>query len=337
MMTGIGKFLSLQDELDTSRELVKAGFGELQEIDMGNTFYHLPHQLLASGFERLMKCYILMVHAGRCGSYPGASFMKRIGHDLVGLLKLICNDYFGGTNRPLMKDELEFLRTDRILGECMRILSLFGKKGRYYNFDVVTDNQDQLLSDPKQEWEALESEVEDPLPYANGTEIYTEYYPRVNQILVAKMERLARAIALQFTIGDHKDPDGNLRILSSCLSEFRHLRDLGTTDYRKSVRILRQDKDSWTWRSDSDILNSHWPTRVVKRDEYNEKWPFRADQVIVECRNRMFYIANIQGYAFALNDAARSRFQYPDVHDTGIAILGKSVGRFIDIASELEE
>ena len=31
-------------------------------------------------------------------------------------------------------------------------------------------------------------------------------------------------------------------MLSSCVSEFRHLREFGTTDYRKSVRILRQGK-----------------------------------------------------------------------------------------------
>ena len=43
----IGKFMSLQDELETSRELIRAGFGELQEIDMANTFYHLPHQTVS--------------------------------------------------------------------------------------------------------------------------------------------------------------------------------------------------------------------------------------------------------------------------------------------------
>ena len=42
------RFLCLLDELKTSRELLKSGFGHLQEIDMGNTFYHLPHQLTPS-------------------------------------------------------------------------------------------------------------------------------------------------------------------------------------------------------------------------------------------------------------------------------------------------
>ena len=49
------KFLCLLDELELSRDLIKSGFGHLQEIDIGNTFYHLPHQLMASGLERFLK------------------------------------------------------------------------------------------------------------------------------------------------------------------------------------------------------------------------------------------------------------------------------------------
>ena len=49
---------------------------------MGSTFYHLPHQLLASGFERLMKCYIAVVRKGRDGAYPDRAAMKSLGHDL---------------------------------------------------------------------------------------------------------------------------------------------------------------------------------------------------------------------------------------------------------------
>ena len=97
-----------------------------------------------------------MVHAGRHGKWPDTAFLKRICHDLTGLLQTICSDYFGGTTRPLMQAELEFLKTDRILSECVRILSLFGEKGRYYNLDVITGSQDPMLSDPKEEWEALE-------------------------------------------------------------------------------------------------------------------------------------------------------------------------------------
>ena len=62
--------LCLHDELQTALALLKSGFGHLQEIDMGTTFYHLPYQPMASDFERLMKYYISPVHKARYGSYP---------------------------------------------------------------------------------------------------------------------------------------------------------------------------------------------------------------------------------------------------------------------------
>ena len=115
------RFLCIYEELETSIELLKSGFGHLQEIDMGNTFYHLPHQLMASGFERLMKCYISLVYHGRNGSYPNAQFMKSLGHDLEYLLAKICKSYYGGTTRPLIRKEYTFVSTDPVSRECIRI------------------------------------------------------------------------------------------------------------------------------------------------------------------------------------------------------------------------
>jgi len=93
MSTDLEKFVCLLEELETSHKLIKAGFGSLQEIDMGNDFYHLPHQLIASGFERLMKCYISLVYEDRNGSYPDMAYMKSLGHDLEYLLEKLCTDF----------------------------------------------------------------------------------------------------------------------------------------------------------------------------------------------------------------------------------------------------
>ena len=78
--------ICLHGELEASLNLLKSGFGHLQEIDIRNTFYHLPHQLMASGFERLMKCHVSIVYRCRHGSYPDQAFMKSLGHDLECLL-----------------------------------------------------------------------------------------------------------------------------------------------------------------------------------------------------------------------------------------------------------
>lgn len=328
------RFLCLLDELETSRELLKSGFGHLQEIDMGRTFYHLPHQLLASGFERLMKCYIAVVRNGRDGAYPDRKAMQSLGHDLESLLDTICTDHYGGTQRPLVQQDLAFITTDPVLTDCVRILSLFGRMGRYYNLDVVAGAGHKPI-DPRAEWEALESRVEDPIPYlGNPARLHRDYYPRVNSALIARMERLVRAIAMQFTLGGHADPGGDIRRLSVVYQQFRNLRDdqFGTVDYRRSVEILRADADQWIRRSDREVAASGWPSLVVSKAEIGDEWPFRDERVTVECRDGLFCIVNIGGYDFALNGAARSRLKLPFAHDAGVAVLGKSIGPFIEMA-----
>ncbi len=331
------RFLCLHDELVTSREILESGFGHLQEIDMGNALYHLPHQLLASGFERLMKCYIAVVRKGRDRAYPDMAAMKSLGHDLESLLETICTEHYGGMQRAIVKQDLAFIKTDPVLKECVRILSLFGKMGRYYNLDVVA-GAGHAPMDPSAEWEALERRVEDPIPYLGDPQrMYSEYFPRVNSGLIARMERLVRAIAMQFTLGGHADPGGEIRQLSVVYDEFRNLRDdqFGTVDYRRSVKILRADADQWVKRSDQEIEASGWPSVAVSKAEFGGEWPFREDRVTVECRDRVFYVVNIGGYDFALNGAAQSRLGLPFAHAAGMAVLGKSVRPFIEMAQGL--
>jgi hypothetical protein len=184
----------------------------------------------------------------------------------------------------------------------------------------------------------LERSVEDPSPFLGNMEAFhRDYYPRVHAKLISKLERLVRAIALQFTIGDHADRFGKLRQTSVVFSDFRHLQDeqLGTIDYRQSVRILRQEQKNWRKRTEREIVGSRWPTQRISKAGFDGEWPFRADHVIVERQESNFAIVNIEGYAFALNGAAASRFKLPFPHDAGMAVLGKSVGPFIEMAMSL--
>ena len=332
------KFRCLLEELELSRDLIKSGFGHLQEVDIGNTFYHLPHQLMASGLERFMKCYVLLVYDGRHGSYPDNAYLKCLGHNLEKLLKLVCTDFYGGADRPAVQQDLDFITTDPVLKECIRILALFGQQARYYNLDVVSGVTNPPI-DPKNEWNSLESRVEDPTRFLqNQDALHRDYYPRVHSRLIAKMERLVRALARQFTLGGHVDRNGTIGRLSSVYTEFRSIRDekLGTKDYRRSVHILRdRDERNWIERSEQEIVNGGYPIRAVTRAEFEGDWPFRVDRVVVESRDKIFYIVNIEGFAFALNGSARSRFNMPDPHDAGIAVLGKSISSFISMASTL--
>ena len=335
-MKDFQKHVCLLEELKASKELILSGFGELQEINFSNDAYHLPHQLLASGFERLMKCYICLVYEARHNNYPGTQFLRNLSHDLTKIKQTIINEYFLTNNIPLLKSDYDYIKNDEILDRIVGVLSKFGKYARYYNLDIVTGSNNSLIN-PTEEWEKIEKDLEDPIPYMNSTEaMIRDYYPKVNSKIIAKLEHFARAISMQFTLDKHGP---RLQQCSSYLDDFKKLddSDFGQIDYRRSVKILQKNKDTWKKRNKRQVLHSCYPSKLIRKADFDGDWPFRFDEVVIECRNKLFCIINIEGYDFALNGSARSRYQYPYPHEAGIAIIGKSVGPFIDMAFDLSE
>ena len=158
---------------------------------------------------------------------------------------------------------------------------------------------------------------------------YRDYSPRVNSRLIGRMERLVRAISMQFTLGGHADPGGEIRRLADSYTEFRNLREdeFGTVDYRRSVKILKRDDDRWVERSEEEIKADGWPTIAVSKGEFDGEWPFRRDGATVECPDGLFYVVNIGGYDFALSGAARSKYRLPFAHEAGVTVLGTLTGR----------
>ena len=337
MINDSQKFLSLDDELRTSCRLIKLGLGELQCISMTEDFYHLPFQLLSSGLERLMKCYICLVYEANEGKFPTYGYLRdNLRHDLSKLKKEIFEKYFKANNIPTLKEDIDFLNKTPLLDKVLHVLSEFGKFARYYNLDVVTGNTKAIFN-PDSEWESIEMDVLKTIPefqYASLIKKGDEYYQKINMEIVKIIERFVRAISRQFTLGQHGD---KLKQLSITYSAFRNLRDseLGQKDYRLAPKILKEQKDKWHSRKETKILNGKYPARKLHRNSFDEEWPFRSDEVIVECRDGLFCIVNINGYDFALNGAAKSRFGYPCPDDMGLTILDKSIGPFIDIALKL--
>ncbi len=331
------KDMCIHEELSTSYQLIVTGLGELQEINMGNDFYHLPHLLLASGLERFMKSYICLAYEAKEGKYPDLNMLKKLGHDLSELNEEIINNYFADDNRPALKEDLSFLKKDKQLKIILKILSEFGKYARYYNLDVVTGKSVQSSFDPKKEWENLEKSIEDPTPYLtsdNQEGLHHDYYPRVNSQIIAIIERFIRVITRQFTLGGHGKKISQYYIpFSPFLGMMDN--DLGTKEYRRSVQVLQVKKETWIKRTDEEIKRSPWPTKEILKTQFSGEWPFRSDKVIVELRNPFFCVIYIEGYDFALNGAAKSRYNLPYPHDAGLAILGRSIGPFIDATLNL--
>jgi hypothetical protein len=247
MVNETSKFFSLDDELRTSIELIKGGLSLLQEPSSSEINHHSLMLLLSSGLERLLKCYYLLAYEADNGTFPDYKTLKDHGHNLETLLKSIINEYYTGLDRSKIKEEYDFLLNDPHLKFCIQILSNFGYQGRYYNLNLITNPTKQFPS-PNDKWELFEQMLLDPeITLFNNKLSIQEYKLAVNSKINGIIERLVRAIAFQFTLGDHSQKSKNMRSLSHIYTEFRNLKDenLGKNNYRKWVSANIKLKQKW--------------------------------------------------------------------------------------------
>ncbi|RCV65375.1 hypothetical protein C5S53_04135 [Methanophagales archaeon] len=59
------------------------------------------------------------------------------------------------------------------------------------------------------------------------------------------------------------------------------------------------------------------------------------DEVIIECREKHWCVVTIDNKDYALNGSAQRRYKLEEVHEAGMAILGKSITPFIKRALKL--
>jgi hypothetical protein len=160
----------------------------------------------------------------------------RRGHDLVLLLDHIARDCFSDvylSRIPAAKSDIAFLRGDPKLSSIVKILSDFGQSARYYNLNVVLDEQNPGPS-PHEEWQKLEMEVlqEDPswTRRIRDPKESDAIHRQINRVLTIQCEKLARALARLFTIGGL---GSHAKQISPHTHHFLFLMDgqLGKTDY----------------------------------------------------------------------------------------------------------
>jgi hypothetical protein len=347
MNKNVIKDLHLYDELLTSFKLIEIGFGEFQNIDMVNDFYHLPFQLLSSGFERLMKCHICFGAHEHEGKYPEFLELKRYGgdngHDLGELKRVILNSYFKINDIPVLQEDHDFLSNNENLDRLLYLLSEFGKFARYYNLDVVTDNKKHSIN-VKSLWEDYESKIltSDPelMKKFENIELHEEVINTIQRRILITLEKFVRSISRQFTMGKL----GKIALqYSSVYHPFILLRDneLGTKNYREKTTRYKSNKREPHKRSIKDELdrkfNENYIHQRIRKEEFDGDWPFYHEEIIIECRDHHWCIVTIDGVDYALNGAAQARYKLESVHDAGMAVLGKSISSFIDMALNLKK
>jgi len=244
MTSDLKRTLALDQELFNAVRLIKAGFGQLQSIGAGNDFYHLPLLTLASGFERFMKVTLCFRWLEEHGSFPTSKAFPsgRSGHDLKCLLEKIRTECFLDdyvNNIPVAQSDVEYLNSEGLLS-FISVLSDFGQAARYYNLDVIVGRKVQT-DDPDAAWQRLETEIllarKDLMDEIEENPASNRIRLEINNEVVARLERFARAIARLYTIGRIGTEAKRYLAYIGC---FLHLSDaeLGTKKYELSGSAL---------------------------------------------------------------------------------------------------
>ncbi|PJJ07941.1 hypothetical protein CLU83_1164 [Flavobacterium sp. 1] len=340
--TEIIKYFALLEELETSSKLIILGLGELQNLNAVNDFYFLPFQLLSQGFERFMKSYICIAYKNIHDKYPNHNYIKNLGHNLESLLKEILENYYVDFQRSQYKADIKFLKENDDLKELLFIISEFGKKSRYYNFDLITDNKNIPLN-TKELWENFENkylfEDEKLLNKLMDLEQNHEVFDKLNSIIIIAFEKFISALSRQFIFDCLGDKAKGMAV--SSFYDFGRLyeKDFGNKDYRQITTRFKQTPKKIHKRTFIDDFNRKYNSKFkslkIHKSDFTGEWPFYVDEVIVECREKHWCIVTIEGFDYALNGSAKGRYKLENPHDAGMAIIGKSTGDFIKIALEL--
>lgn len=221
--------LCLIRETETAVFLVHQGLVALNETGAGNDRYHLPLKLLSGGFERLLKLVICLGRLELNGALPDSSSFTRgkQGHDLDRLLQQvlrICRESGDAEDREATRSDADFLESNEDLKRVVRLLSDFGKAGRYFNLDLLLTGE-LCGEDPENLFDCFYDEMlrrrPDWLKKVEAQELGA-VYDELNRDMIALLQRFARALCRMFTLG----PLGELgRSLTGQIQQFLFLAD----------------------------------------------------------------------------------------------------------------
>lgn len=204
-----GQRLALCVETRAVVELSRRGIEELWRIDGGNDFVHLPLQLLAQGFERLLKLTYSLAWLKQHGTLPDHDvFIKRYGHSVIRLtddLVELVDTEPEYVSRPAVQADLTFIRTDSDLRRCLTLLSTFGTWSRYYRFEEFLGTRNlSPADDPDRAWHSIELDALRARPHwidPLSAEATAEAHWHVAGYVTRTLEKFARAIVRMWVLG----------------------------------------------------------------------------------------------------------------------------------------
>lgn len=154
----------LEEVVNESVNLINCGLDYFSKINFTNKdlVYSLSFLDLSRGFELLMKCMICYKKYDNTKDnkrfekhFPTNKEIKDYRHDLNKLREEIMKNYQGlfrgkTSNTKMisqLKEDCDFISKDKKLIEILDIISEYGTKGRYYELDYVTSDNETKITE----------------------------------------------------------------------------------------------------------------------------------------------------------------------------------------------
>ncbi|NQY09050.1 MAG: hypothetical protein HRT71_05975 [Flavobacteriales bacterium] len=312
----IEKIVAIAEEVDASFSFIKDGIRYLDNQNSAVSNNHVPLQLLASGFERLVKILLLLKEKHLTGDYPKTEGKKNYfgqfdnGHGIKKMVEELISysesiDLMG--NIPMIIEDLDFIRNDAKFNSFLGVITDFSKFQRYYYIDTIV-KKERPKNNSFEKFKLLIDSYSENLDVSKLTHDEEEQF-NLNSTIIT-IEKGVRAITRFFThgLGDegrkHYGDFGSFILLKD--------EDLGKLKYL--IPKIDPQKDYAPWKSHNmKYLEIRISSKCKVISSFNvDNWPFEVDNVeVINYKNGNYCLVKIGKEIFALNGSASSHFKIP--------------------------
>lgn len=300
-------------EIDASFHYIKSGLLILKKEKNINYNHHITLQLLASGFERILKILLLLRHKHLNGDFPETEGNKNYfsvfgnGHGIYQLLGALI-EYSDEQERMqenlMVAEGLLYLRSDKQFREFMSIITEFAKYGRYYYIDTVVKSDHQGINPFEKFEDFLDS-------FYNESEQRT--YLQEDELAITKaigcIEKGAYAIARFFTHGL-----GEMgKVFYSDFAGYLLLKDLnlGKMEYAEQKTPISESYQAMSSRSARFLAIKLTSKSNSLNSKQYTNWPFQINKVKVYYTGGINYLVEIDQKVFALTTKTGHDYKVP--------------------------
>jgi len=304
---------AIRIEIDASFHYIKSGLLILKKEKNINYNHHITLQLLASGFERILKILLMLRHKHLNGTFPETEGKKNYfstfgnGHDIQELLETLVqysNEQESMQENQMVAEGLLYLKSDKQFREFMSIITEFARNGRYYYIDTVVKADHQGVNPFEKFEDFLDSFY---------TESEQRTYLEEDELAITKaigcIELGAAAIARFFTHGL-----GEMgKSFYSDFAGYLLLKEvnLGKLDYAEKKVPISEGYQPLNSRSLKFLAIKLISKSRSLSAEYYPNWPFKVKKVRVYYTGGINYLVEIDHKVFALTGGTEHNYNVP--------------------------